>query len=83
MGQAFLEKYAVLRILISYSHCFTRSPRADLSSTDLRGADFSDATLERVKLFNAKFDDYTKWPDGFDLSIYKLKHESDESSDIE
>ena len=38
----------------------------DLREADLRGADFSSATLEGADLRDAKWDDTTRWPQGFD-----------------
>jgi hypothetical protein len=39
---------------------------ADLTGADLRGANFHDAHLKGADLKDAKWDDTTVWPDGFD-----------------
>jgi Pentapeptide repeats (8 copies) len=41
---------------------------ADLSSADVRGANFQGAQLEGADFTGARYDDTTKWPDGFQPS---------------
>ncbi len=42
--------------------------RADLTGADLRGADFTEANLSQAKLSRARFDDQTRWPNGFKIA---------------
>jgi uncharacterized protein YjbI with pentapeptide repeats len=46
--------------------CDTDLRSADLRGADLRGSDMSTANLSETILYEAKYNNATRWPDGFD-----------------
>lgn len=54
---------------------------ADFSGADITGANFEDANLDRADFTNAKWDDDTRWPEGFTplRRNYNVKTQKDTS----
>lgn len=57
--------------------------KADLRDADLRGADLHTANLGAVRIARAKYDEHTRWPDGFEVAQCKATFVADSPTDAE